>query len=66
MKYNELERRIKKTTNSYFHHTGKRHPIWYNPDTDDFFEMSYHKNEEVATGTLNDILTKSGAKKASN
>jgi len=28
-----------------------------------FFEMSRHKNEEVAKGTLNDILVKSGIKK---
>lgn len=63
MKYSELERLLKKTTNSRLHRDGSRHPIWYNPETDDFFEMSYHKNEEVAKGTLNDILKKSGAKK---
>ena len=63
MKYSELEKMIKKLTNSCFHHNGKRHPIWYNPDTDDFFEMSYHKSEEVAEGTLNDILKKSGVKR---
>jgi hypothetical protein len=28
-----------------------------------FFEMSRHKSEEVAKGTLNDILEKSGFKK---
>jgi len=27
-----------------------------------FFAMSYHKNEEVAIGTLNNILKKSGIK----
>jgi len=54
---------IKKTTNSRFHHQGRSHPIWKNHDTGDFFEMSRHKNEEVAKGTLNDILEKSGAKK---
>ena len=63
MKYSELERLIKKTTSSRFHHQGRRHPIWKNHDTGDFFEMSRHKNEEVAKGTLNDILEKSGAKK---
>jgi len=50
-------------TNSRFHRHGRRHPIWHNPDTNEFFEMSRHKNEEVAKGTLNDILIKSGVKK---
>jgi len=50
-------------TNSRLHHQGKRHPIWHNPETGEFFEMSRHKNEEVATGTLHDILVKSGVKK---
>jgi len=63
MKYSELERLLKKTTKSRWYRGGSRHPIWYNPETDDFFEMSYHKSEEVAKGTLNDILKKSGAKK---
>jgi hypothetical protein len=63
MKYSEVERPLRKTTNSRFHHQGRRHPIWLNHDTGEFFEMSRHKNEEVAKGTLNDILTKSGAKK---
>ncbi|MDR0795777.1 MAG: type II toxin-antitoxin system HicA family toxin [Tannerella sp.] len=52
-----------KTTNSRFHRQGRRHPIWKNHDTGEFFEMSRHKSEEVAKGTLNDILEKSGAKK---
>jgi len=63
MKYSELEKLIKKMTNCRFHHQGRRHPIWQNPDTGEFFEMSRHKSEEVAKGTLNDILVKSGAKK---
>ena len=62
MRYSELEKLIKKMTNSRFHHEGRRHPIWKNPDTGEFFEMSRHKSEEVAKGTLNDILTKSGVK----
>ena len=62
MKYSELEKLIKKATNSRFHHEGRRHPIWQNPDTGAFFEMSRHKSEEVAKGTLNDILEKSGVK----
>ena len=66
MKYSELERLIKRTTNSRFHHYGRRHPIWKNYDTGEFFEMSQHKSEEVAKGTLNDILVKSGAKKTTS
>ena len=62
MKYSELEKLIIRLTNSRFHHNGKRHPIWLNHDTGDFFEMSHHKSEEVAKGTLNDILKKSGVK----
>ena len=63
MKYSELEKLIKKTTNSRLRHQGRRHPIWQNPDTGEFFEMSRHNSEEVARGTLNDILEKSGVKK---
>jgi predicted RNA binding protein YcfA (HicA-like mRNA interferase family) len=63
MKYSELAKLIRKTTNSRFHHNGRRHPIWKNPDTGEFFEMSHHRSEEVAPGTLNDILIKSGVKR---
>ena len=63
MKYSELERLLKKTTQSRWHHNGTRHPVWQNPETGAFFLMSFHGSEEVAKGTLNDILTKSGAKK---
>jgi len=63
MKYSELEKLITKTTNSRLHHQGRRHPIWQNSETGEFFEMSRHKSEEVAIGTLHDILVKSGAKK---
>jgi len=30
MKYSELERLLKKQTNSRLHHNGTRHPIWQN------------------------------------
>jgi predicted RNA binding protein YcfA (HicA-like mRNA interferase family) len=63
MKYSELEKLIKRKTNSRFYRQGRRHEIWKNHDTGDFFEMSRHKSEEVAKGTLNDILEKSGVKK---
>jgi hypothetical protein len=63
MKYAELEKMIKKMTDCRLHHNGRRHPIWLNPKTGEFFELSHHKSEEVAKGTLNDILLKSGLKK---
>ena len=62
MKYSELEKLIKEKTNCQFYRNGKRHPIWKNYDTGEVFAMSYHKNEEVATGTLNNILKASGVK----
>ena len=62
MKYSELERLIKQTTNCQFYRNGRRHPIWSNPDTGEFFEMSHHKSEEVKPGTLKSIIKKSGVK----
>ncbi|MDR1743420.1 MAG: type II toxin-antitoxin system HicA family toxin [Dysgonamonadaceae bacterium] len=62
MKYSELEKIIKKTTNCYFHHNSN-HPVWYNPDTDTYFDMSHHGSEEVRPGTLQKILKLSGAKR---
>ena len=63
MKYSELEKLINQNTNCMFYRNGKRHPIWVNLDTGKFFEMSYHRSEEVATGTLNNILKAAGIKK---
>jgi len=62
MKYSELEKLIVKMNNSRFYKTGERHPIWKNPDTGAIFAMSNHKKEEVAPGTLNEILILSGVK----
>jgi len=62
MKYSELEKLIRQTTNCLFFRNGRRHPIWRNPDTGEFFEMSYHKSEEVKIGTLKNIIKKSGVK----
>ena len=62
MKYSELEKLIKQSTNCLFFRNGSRHPIWKNPDTGELFEMSYHKNEEVRTGTLKSIIKKAGVK----
>jgi len=62
MKYSELERKIKETTNCRFFRNGSRHPIWRNPETGELFEMSNHKSEEVKPGTLKNIIKKSGVK----
>jgi len=62
MKYSELDRLIKQTTNCQFYRNGRRHPIWRNPDTGEFFEMSHHKSEEVKPGTFKSIIKKSGVK----
>jgi predicted RNA binding protein YcfA (HicA-like mRNA interferase family) len=62
MKYSELEKLIKKTTNCKFFRNGSRHPIWINPDTGEFFEISHHRSEEVKLGTLKSIIKKTGVK----
>jgi predicted RNA binding protein YcfA (HicA-like mRNA interferase family) len=62
MKYSELERQIKKTTNCRFYRNGSQHPIWRNPDTGEFFEMSFHGGKEVKPGTLKSIVKSSGVK----
>ena len=62
MKYSELEKKIKETTNCRFLRNGSRHPIWKNYDTGELFEMSHHKSEEVKFGTLKSIIKKSGVK----
>ena len=63
MKYNELEKRVKKNG---CYDTGEQqagHPLWYCPKTDMYFQMSNHgKEEEVAKGTLNAILRAAGLK----
>jgi predicted RNA binding protein YcfA (HicA-like mRNA interferase family) len=63
MKYTELEKLIEENTNCVFYKNGRRHPIWKNPETGEIFAMSYHKSQEVATGTLNGILKSAGIKK---
>lgn len=62
MKYNELEKKIKKAG---CFDTGKQmagHPIWHSPKTGKDFKMSNHGSEEVAIGTLNAILKAAGLK----
>ena len=62
MKYNELEKKVKKAG---CYDTGEElagHPMWINPKTGVRFPMSHHKSHEVATGTLNQILRAAGLK----
>jgi len=62
MKYSELEKRLKETTNCRFFRNGSRHPMWINRDTGELFAMSHHGSEEVRPGTLKSIVKKSGVK----
>ena len=60
MKYNELERKLKKLG---CYDTGQQmagHPIGHSPITGKEFKMSNHGSEEVATGTLNSIKMAAG------
>ena len=56
MRYSELEKAIKLTTNCKFLRNGSNHPLWINPDTGELFAMSHHRNEEVKSGTLKSII----------
>jgi predicted RNA binding protein YcfA (HicA-like mRNA interferase family) len=60
MKYNEVERKVKKA-GCYYVRDGK-HPIWYSPITGMEFQLSHHKSEEVKPGTLKSISKTSGVK----
>ena len=60
MKYNELERLVKKAG---CYDTGRQqngHPLWYSPKTGKEFQMSNHGATEVATGTLRKIKRAAG------
>ncbi len=62
MKYNELEKKLKKFG---CYDTGRQqngHPLWYSPITNKVFQMSNHGSYEVATGTLKSILKAAGIK----
>lgn len=61
MKYNELEKKLKKA-GCYWVRDGKKHPFWYSPITGKEFALSYHGSEEVKKGTLGDILKDAGVK----
>ena len=62
MKYNELEKKLRKAG---CYDTGKQmngHPLWYSPKTGMYFQTSNHQKQEVASGTLNAILKAAGLK----
>lgn len=60
MKYNELERLVKKAKCYDTKKQTNGHPLWYSPKTGKFFKMSNHGSEEVATGTLKAIKEAAG------
>jgi len=61
MKYSEVERKVSKA-GCYHVRDGKKHPIWFSPITGKEFQLSHHKSEEVAFGTLKQISKDSGVK----
>ncbi|WP_162342842.1 type II toxin-antitoxin system HicA family toxin [Cyclobacterium salsum] len=61
MKYSEVERKLKKQ-GCYFAFDGKKHPKWFSPITEKFFDLSHHKSQEVKKGTLKSISRDSGVK----
>ena len=62
MKYNELEKIVRKAGCFNTGTTQSGHPLWHSPITGRDFKMSHHGSEEVASGTLNKILKAAGLK----
>lgn len=61
MKYSEVEKKLKKA-GCYWVKDGKKHPMWFSPITGRFFQLGYHRSEEVKDGTLKSISRDSGVK----
>lgn len=59
LKYNELERQLKKA-GCELKDEGGRHPTWFSPKTGKYFQTSHHKSEEVKPGTLKSIKRDAG------
>lgn len=59
MKYNELEKKLRKAGCTEVDSKG-RHPTWYSPKTGKYFQTSHHKSEKVKPGTLKAILRDAG------
>ena len=62
MKYRELEIRLRKINCFDTGEENRGHPLWYSPKTVKYFQMSHHKSQEVAPGTLNKIMKTAGLK----
>ena len=60
MKYSELERRLLRAGCVSLDEEQNGHPLWYSPMTGKTFQMSHHKSQEVARGTLVKILRTAG------
>lgn len=60
MRYNELEKLLKKAGCYSLGVTQNGHPQWYSPITNRKFKMSHHGKQEVAKGTLKAILKSAG------
>ena len=61
MKYAEAEKKLK-NAGCYWFRDGKNHPLWKSPTTGLKFAMSYHRSEEVKSGTKKSIENLSGVK----
>ena len=62
MKYRELESRLRKRKCFDTGEENRGHPLWYSPKTGKYFQLSHHKSQEVAPGTLNKIMKMAGLK----
>lgn len=60
MKYSELERCLARAGCWRLDEEQNGHPVWFSPKTGKTFQMSHHKGQEVARGTLNKILKAAG------
>lgn len=61
MRYAEAEKKLK-AAGCYWIRDGKRHPIWRSPITGKFFELGFHRSEEIKQGTKKSIERESGVK----
>lgn len=52
MKYNELEKLLKKAGCYPVGRQQGGHPLWFSPKTGKSFQTSNHGSQEVASGTL--------------
>jgi len=60
MKYAELIKKLKRIGCYSVGTQQAGHPLWYSPKTGKFFQLSNHRGQEVATGTLRKIMRDAG------